>query len=82
MWVLQREAFLEIPDDAPVPPDSIVIEVTDEFLDEPEAFEVTPGGLRRRPEHEVAELRAARGTDRLTADEVAAVKKAIEEGRL
>jgi hypothetical protein len=82
MWVVQRGELLELPDDAPHPPNATVVELPDEFLDEPELFEVRARGVHRRPDDEVAAIRERRASGRLSADDIATIKTAIEEGRL
>jgi hypothetical protein len=79
MWILQAEAFLEIPDDAPLPPGSKVVEVPDDFVAAPHAYVVTAEGVERRAPQELDALRRRDSEDRLTSNDVAILKRMIRE---
>jgi hypothetical protein len=82
MWLLQGELLVEFPDSAPVPPGSRRVDVPAGFLDEPRAFRVREGRVVRRPRKEVDALQRDREAARLSRDDVARLKRALEEGRL
>lgn len=74
MWIIQNDALMQIPDDVPMPRDSRAIEVPEEFVRNPEDFRLEKGELVHapRPKRERA--------PRLTRDEIAQVKSALERG--
>jgi hypothetical protein len=79
VWILQADAFLEIPEDAPLPPGSKVVEVPHDFDAAPEAYIVTADGVERRAPHELEALRRHDSEDRLTPDDVMVLKRMIKE---
>jgi hypothetical protein len=79
MWILQPDGLIEIPDDAPVPPGSKVVDVPDDFDATPDAYVVTADGVRRRTAKERQAARRRSPKHGLTAGEVAILKQMIKE---
>jgi hypothetical protein len=74
MWIMQRDALMEIPDDLPLPPDSRVVEPPEEFLRSPRDFRIENGSFvhdPRKPRDEAP---------RLSREEIAQVKSALKKG--
>jgi hypothetical protein len=82
MWVIQGEVLIRLPDDAPVPPDSVKVEVPGDFRERPEAYRLGRRGVVRRSEPELRRERERAAQRKLTEDEVTLLKQAIADGRL
>jgi hypothetical protein len=82
MWVIQHEALLQVPDDVPVPPESVVTELPEDFFADPSAYTVTDEGVRKRPAKELKKLRDRQQAGWLSRSEIAAIKAAIKAKRL
>jgi hypothetical protein len=78
MWIIQNETLLSIPDDAPLPPQSVKVDVPEDFRQNRTLYRIKGSGLIRSKAAE------ARGDTppRLTQDDIARIKKAIERGDL
>jgi hypothetical protein len=88
VFVIQDGLLIEVPDDAPRPPRSVVVELPDDFLVRPEAYRVRKRGIVRRAERELEQEEEERrraeaaAPAELTPAEIAKVKQAIADGRL
>jgi hypothetical protein len=86
MFIVHDGLLIELPDDAPRPPRSVVVDLPDDFLARPEAYRIRKRGIVRRPDRELLEAEERRAeaaaTAELTPEEIAKVKQAIVEGRL
>ena len=82
MFVIQNGRVVVLPDDAPVPPGSLAVEVPDDFAAQPYRYVVEGDRLVPRPEEEVAALERPTEIVKLTDEEIRIVKQAIAEGRL
>jgi hypothetical protein len=82
MWVIQNKLLLQVPDDVPVPPDSVVIELPEDFFADPRAYTETDKGVRRRSAKELKKLRERQEAGWLSRSEIAAIKAAIKAKRL
>lgn len=71
MWVMQNDVLLKLPDDAPLPPKSRVVEVPEDFQSRSARFRIENGELKRMP----ASLRVP--DDKLTTDEVRQLKELL-----
>ena len=73
MWVIQDRALVRLPDNAPVPPSSRVVEVPPDF--NPRDYRVENGALVKGV--------PARGTptDKLTREEIVRLKAALSAGQ-
>ena len=76
MWIIQNDLIMRIPDDAPLPPNSVKFRPSAEFLKDPASFAIKAGKLAK------IEHKPRGKTDRLTADDVARIKAAIKAGRI
>ena len=74
MWIVQKDMVLQIPDDAPLPPDSRVIDVPADFARDGGAFTFRNGAFTRRATPPTP--------PKLTPEEVEILKAAIASGRL
>jgi|RhiMetdeSRZDD1v2_1073273.scaffolds.fasta_scaffold2405791_2 hypothetical protein len=86
MYVIQDGLLIQVPDDAPRPPRSVVVELPHDFHARPEAYQIRKRGIVRRPEREL-EVERQRAEEaataaELTPEEITRVKQAIAEGRL
>jgi hypothetical protein len=75
MWIIQRDTLMSIPDDAPLPPESLEVQLPKDFLDSPEGYVVKDGKLiksKRKPTRPKG----------LTAEDIAKIKAAIKAGTL
>ncbi len=82
MWVIQNQHLVRLPDDVPVPPGSVRVEVPEGFLARPEAFKVEGNHVRPRPKKEMKALQRSAEVVKLTQDDIARIKKAIAEGKI
>jgi len=69
MWVIQNAVLLRLPDDVPVPPNSRVIGVPEDF--EPRDYQVENNALVK------VKQKPRATTEKLTADEVRQIKAAL-----
>lgn len=74
MWIIQKDSLLQLPDDVPLPPDSRVVEVPDEFRRNARDFRLEKGALVHAPRPTAAEV------PRLTAEEIVQIKEALRSG--
>jgi len=81
MWVIQNQALLMLPDDVPVPPESVKVTVPHDFLQNPAGYKIDGSKIVKLS---AGELKAAKRVEdlKLTAEEIAKIKKAIKEGRI
>jgi len=82
MWLIQSGALLELPDDAPVPPGSVAVDLPEDFFESPDVYRVHARTITRLPEEQVEQIRAQRAAARFSKDEIAQLKRALAEGRL
>jgi hypothetical protein len=82
MWLIQDQHLVRLPDDVPVPPGSVQVEVPDDFLVQPEAYKVEENRIVRRSEKDMQALQQGRQALKLTQEEIARIKQAIAEGKL
>ena len=76
MWIIQNDLIIRLPDNAPLPPDSVKFKPSAEFLKDPGSFAVKAGKLAK------VEPKPRRTTDHLTIDDVARIKAAIKAGKI
>jgi hypothetical protein len=76
MWVIQGDTLVELPDDAPVPPDSVPVEVPRGVREGRRGFRIE--GRRLVVEDDAPE----RGVGRLSREEVERVREALHDGRI
>lgn len=76
MWVIQSDTLLSLPDEAPVPPNSLKVELPGDFKQNPSSYRIEKSAFIRVSAPEAP--RAAR----LTAEDIVKIKKAIERGAI
>jgi hypothetical protein len=74
MWVIQNDTLLSLPDDAPLPPSSLKVELPGDFKQSPSSYRIEKSAFIRVPAPESPRA------PRLTAEDIAKIKKAIERG--
>jgi hypothetical protein len=77
MWVIQNGALLSLPDDAPLPPNSVKIELPGDFKQNPSSYRIEKSALIR-----VTAPEPRTPSPRLTPEEIVKIKKAIERGAI
>lgn len=83
MWLIQNNnVLIEWPDDAPVPPGSSEVELPEDYFDEPGTYTFVRGRIVRRPEAEIATMKAYREENSFSKDEITRLKTALREGKL
>ena len=76
MWVIQNDALLSLPDDAPLPPNSLKVELPGDFKQNPSSYRIEKSAFIRVTAPELPRA------PRLTAEEIVKIKKAIERGAI
>ena len=82
MFVIQHQHLVRLPDNAPLPPDSIAVAVPADFLTSPESYKVTGNKIVRRSEQEIRRRQRRPEILKLTQKEIARIKQAISKGKL
>ncbi len=82
MWVIQNEGLLRVPDDVPLPPNSVKVDVPSDFHQRPHLYRIKGHALVKRSDKELKKLQRPAVSLRLTQEEIAKLKKAIAEGKI
>lgn len=77
MWIIQNDSLLSIPDDAPMPPNSAKVELPEDFKKNPTLYRIHGSKLERGKPTKAS---PASAHARLTREDIAKLKKAIERG--
>src|SRR6266540_4559279 len=78
-WVIQNEALVRLPDDAPLPSGSVPVEPPEDFLERPDAYRVQGRYLVRRSDEELERLRPRGDAVKLTQEEIIRLKQILAE---
>jgi len=84
MWIIQNQLLLGLPDDVPIPRNSIKVHLPSDYHQGPHLYKIEGGELVKRSAKELKALQRAptKASLALTQDEIAKLKKAIAEGKL
>jgi len=82
MWVVHSGNLFRLPDDAPLPPGAVTVELPQDFFTSPELYKVEGAGLVKRSDEETRDLEKRLQEATLTGDDIARIKRAIADGRL
>lgn len=74
MWIIQNETLLSIPDDAPLPPNSVKVDPPADFKQNPLSYRIKGAGFIRSTSS------LPEPSPRLTPEEILTLKRAIERG--
>ena len=81
MWVIQHQGLLRLPDDVPLPPESVKVNLPSDFHQQPHAYKIEGNALVKRSFEELRNSQRPREILKLTQEEMATLKKAIAEGK-
>ena len=76
MWVIQNDTLLSLPDDAPLPPNSVKVDLPTDFKQNPSLYRIEKSAFVRAARTEPPPA----PSPRLTPEEIVKLKKAIERG--
>ena len=76
MWIIQNETLLSIPDDAPLPPNSVKVEPPADFKQNPLSYRIKGSGFIR------SKAPPPEPSPQLTPEEIIKIKKAIKRGEI
>ena len=78
MWIIQNDTLLSLPDDAPLPPHSVKVELPADFKQNPSLYRIEKSAFIRGK----APKSPRSPSPRLTPEEILKLKKAIERGEI
>lgn len=81
MWVIQNQGLLRIPDDVPVPPDSVKVELPSDFQQQTHTYKIEGKALIKRSAAELKKLQRPGETLKMMQEEIAKLKQAVAGGK-